>query len=171
MLRHRNFSPDCLKRRAVPGEANANNIELWTNHRVMEWLKEINLSEYAPNLRGSGVHGALVLLEPKFTADFLATLLSIPSNKTLLRRHLNLHFKDLVGKDTVAGNKWLYTLVFYQIADWNLKRIGPFSFCLHVFLGTFWRLQFSKKNNAKIWWTSTLESKKWFNLDLVQSKR
>ena len=69
----------------------------------MEWLKEINLSEYAPNLRGSGVHGALVLLEPKFTADFLATLLSIPSNKTLLRRHLNLHFKDLVGKDTVAG--------------------------------------------------------------------
>ena len=41
-----------MKRRAVPGEANANNIELWTNHRVMEWLKEINLSEYAPNLRG-----------------------------------------------------------------------------------------------------------------------
>lgn len=105
VLRHRNFSPDCLKRRAVPGEANANNIELWTNHRVMEWLKEINLSEYAPNLRGSGVHGALVLLEPKFTADFLATLLSIPSNKTLLRRHLNLHFKDLVGKDTVAAKR------------------------------------------------------------------
>ena len=33
---------------------------LWTNHRVMEWLRTIDLSEYAPNLRGSGVHGALM---------------------------------------------------------------------------------------------------------------
>lgn len=105
VLRQYNFSPDCLKRRAVPGESDAN-IELWTNHRVMEWLKEINLSEYAPNLRGSGVHGALILLEPKFTADLLATLLSIPSNKTLLRRHLNLHFQDLVGKETISAKRF-----------------------------------------------------------------
>jgi hypothetical protein len=34
---------------------------LWTNHRVMEWLRTIDLSEYAPNLRGSGVHGALMV--------------------------------------------------------------------------------------------------------------
>ena len=104
VLRHKNFSPDCLKRRAVPGEPDAN-VELWTNHRVMEWLKEINLSEYAPNLRGSGVHGALILLEPKFTTDLLATLLSIPGSKTLLRRHLNLQFKDLVGKDTILAKR------------------------------------------------------------------
>jgi len=35
--------------------------KLWTNHRVMEWLRSIDLSEYAPNLRGSGVHGALMV--------------------------------------------------------------------------------------------------------------
>ena len=34
---------------------------LWTNHRVMEWLRTIDLSEYASNLRGSGVHGALMV--------------------------------------------------------------------------------------------------------------
>lgn len=105
VLRHFNFAPDCLKRRAIPGADSDMNIELWTNHRVMEWLKEINLSEYAPNLRGSGVHGALILLEPKFTADLLASLLSIPANKTLLRRHLNLHFQDLVGKETISAKR------------------------------------------------------------------
>jgi len=40
----------------VPGD-----VALWTNHRVMEWLRTIDLSEYAPNLRGSGVHGALMV--------------------------------------------------------------------------------------------------------------
>ena len=36
-------------------------VILWTNHRVMEWLRTIDLSEYAPNLRGSGVHGGLMV--------------------------------------------------------------------------------------------------------------
>ena len=36
-------------------------------------------------------------LEPQFTAELLATLLSIPGNKTLLRRHLNTHFVTLIG--------------------------------------------------------------------------
>lgn len=72
-------------------------VALWTNHRVMEWLRAADLAEYAPNLRGSGVHGALIIYEPRFTADLLAALLSIPANKTLLRRHLSLRFSDLVS--------------------------------------------------------------------------
>jgi hypothetical protein len=36
-------------------------VMLWTNHRVMEWLRSIDLAEYAANLRGSGVHGALMV--------------------------------------------------------------------------------------------------------------
>ncbi|KAH8397244.1 hypothetical protein KR215_011136 [Drosophila sulfurigaster] len=73
-------------------------VDLWTAHRVMEWLKTIDLSEYAPNLRGAGVHGALMLYEPRFNADLLADLLSIPPSKSLLRRHLAMHFKELVGR-------------------------------------------------------------------------
>ena len=34
--------------------------------RVMEWLRHVDLSEYAPNLRGSGVHGALLVLEARW---------------------------------------------------------------------------------------------------------
>lgn len=42
----------------TPGE-----ISQWTNHRVMEWLRSVDLAEYAPNLRGSGVHGGLMVRE------------------------------------------------------------------------------------------------------------
>lgn len=74
-------------------------VALWSSHRVMEWLRSIDLSEYAPNLRGSGVHGALILFESAFNADLFATLLSIPSTKTLLRRHISAKFKQLIGED------------------------------------------------------------------------
>lgn len=97
----------------------------WTNHRVMEWLRSVDLAEYAPNLRGSGVHGGLMVrgrgqrscspvatatcwltrpfllqvLEPRFNVEALALLLNIPPNKTLLRRHLATHFHLLVGAE------------------------------------------------------------------------
>ena len=89
-------------------------VALWTNNRVMEWLRTANLSEYAPNLRGSGVHGALMVHEPLFTSDLLAALLSIPSHKTLLRRHLNLHFSDLVGKSVMQVKREAETQANHQ---------------------------------------------------------
>ena len=41
-------------------------IKIITNLRVMEWLRHVDLSEYAPNLRGSGVHGALLVFEARW---------------------------------------------------------------------------------------------------------
>ena len=106
VLRRENFNPICLKRRALPEETSKENwtpklISLWTSHRTMEWLRSIDLSEYTPNLRGSGVHGALMIYEPLFDSDLLATLLSIPVTKTLLRRHLTTYFNKLIGKNLV----------------------------------------------------------------------
>ncbi|XP_077424626.1 liprin-beta-2b isoform X13 [Vanacampus margaritifer] len=94
------FNPYCLKRR--PGTEAHNQfapseVIQWSNHRVMEWLRSVDLAEYAPNLRGSGVHGGLIMLEPRFNSDSLAMLLNIPPQKTLLRRHLNTNFSNLVG--------------------------------------------------------------------------
>ncbi|NXJ73293.1 LIPB2 protein, partial [Trogon melanurus] len=95
------FNPHCLRRRPVE----ENNISLsevvqWSNHRVMEWLRSVDLAEYAPNLRGSGVHGGLIILEPRFNGDTLAMLLNIPPQKTLLRRHLTTNFNVLIGPET-----------------------------------------------------------------------
>lgn len=95
----------------------------------MEWLRSVDLAEYAPNLRGSGVHGGLMVresvvqsvwgntessqmsppllkpfpspqvLEPRFNVETMALLLNIPPNKTLLRRHLATHFNLLIGSE------------------------------------------------------------------------
>ncbi|NWW76261.1 LIPB1 protein, partial [Climacteris rufus] len=100
VLRINNFEPNCLRRRPSD-ENNATPCEVaqWTNHRVMEWLRSVDLAEYAPNLRGSGVHGGLMVLEPRFNVETMAQLLNIPPNKTLLRRHLATHFNLLVGQE------------------------------------------------------------------------
>lgn len=55
VLRLKEFDPNCLRRRPSGDEfLDKTEVILWTNHRVMEWLRSIDLSEYAPNLRGSG---------------------------------------------------------------------------------------------------------------------
>uniref|UniRef100_A0AAQ5ZMG4 SAM domain-containing protein n=1 Tax=Amphiprion ocellaris TaxID=80972 RepID=A0AAQ5ZMG4_AMPOC len=100
VLRLNFYEPSCLRRR--PSDENnvtPAEISQWTNHRVMEWLRSVDLAEYAPNLRGSGVHGGLMVLEPRFNVEALALLLNIPPNKTLLRRHLATHFHLLIGSE------------------------------------------------------------------------
>ncbi|KAK2500946.1 hypothetical protein MC885_015677, partial [Smutsia gigantea] len=100
VLRINNFEPNCLRRR--PSDENTvtpSEVQQWTNHRVMEWLRSVDLAEYAPNLRGSGVHGGLMVLEPRFNVETMAQLLNIPPSKTLLRRHLATHFNLLVGAE------------------------------------------------------------------------
>ncbi|XP_036889666.1 liprin-beta-1 isoform X1 [Sturnira hondurensis] len=100
VLRINNFEPNCLRRR--PSDENSSTpseVQQWTNHRVMEWLRSVDLAEYAPNLRGSGVHGGLMVLEPRFNVETMAQLLNIPQSKTLLRRHLATHFNLLIGAE------------------------------------------------------------------------
>ncbi|XP_063044550.1 liprin-beta-2 isoform X10 [Engraulis encrasicolus] len=96
------FNPSCLRRRpgdevSVLSNTSPSEVVQWSNHRVMEWLRSVDLAEYAPNLRGSGVHGGLIILEPRFSSETLAMLLNIPPQKTLLRRHLATNFSALVG--------------------------------------------------------------------------
>uniref|UniRef100_A0A4W4E9J5 SAM domain-containing protein n=1 Tax=Electrophorus electricus TaxID=8005 RepID=A0A4W4E9J5_ELEEL len=109
VLRLNNYDPNCLRRRPSD-ENNVSPAEVsqWTNHRVMEWLRSVDLAEYAPNLRGSGVHGGLMVLEPRFNVETMALLLNIPPNKTLLRRHLATHFSLLVGTEAQQlKQEWL----------------------------------------------------------------
>ncbi|NWX29763.1 LIPB2 protein, partial [Notiomystis cincta] len=94
------FNPHCLRRRPVEeSSVSPCDVVQWSNHRVMEWLRSVDLAEYAPNLRGSGVHGGLIILEPRFNGDALAMLLNIPPQKTLLRRHLTTNFNVLIGPE------------------------------------------------------------------------
>ena len=58
VLRLNDYNPSCLQRRSVPEDSahpTPGQVAVWTNHRVMEWLRAVDLSEYAPNMRGSGM--------------------------------------------------------------------------------------------------------------------
>uniref|UniRef100_A0A9J7XMW3 PPFIA binding protein 1a n=1 Tax=Cyprinus carpio carpio TaxID=630221 RepID=A0A9J7XMW3_CYPCA len=99
VLRINCYDPNCLRRRPIENNPTPAEICQWTNHRVMEWLRSVDLAEYAPNLRGSGVHGGLMVLEPRFNVETMALLLNIPPNKTLLRRHLANNFHLLIGSE------------------------------------------------------------------------
>ncbi|KAM6943604.1 LOW QUALITY PROTEIN: liprin-beta-2 [Xenentodon cancila] len=106
VLHANKFNANCLRRR--PGEEKQptpSEVVQWSNHRVMEWLRAVDLAEYAPNLRGSGVHGGLIILEPRFSSETLALLLNIPPQKTLLRRHLATAFAALVGHQAMQEKR------------------------------------------------------------------
>ncbi|XP_038663838.1 liprin-beta-2-like isoform X4 [Scyliorhinus canicula] len=100
VLHANKFHPNCLRRRpSDENQTSPSDVVQWSNHRVMEWLRSVDLAEYAPNLRGSGVHGGLLILEPRFNSETMALLLNIPPQKTLLRRHLTTHFNLLIGPE------------------------------------------------------------------------
>lgn len=44
----------------------------------------------------SGVHGALVVLEPSFNGETMASALGIPQSKNIIRRHLTTELEALV---------------------------------------------------------------------------
>ncbi|CAH0715520.1 unnamed protein product, partial [Brenthis ino] len=69
---------------------------VWTNQRFIRWAHNIDLGEFADNLKDSGVHGGLVVLEPSFTGETMATALGIPPSKSIIRRHLVAEFDALV---------------------------------------------------------------------------
>ncbi|XP_072322310.1 liprin-beta-2b isoform X2 [Scyliorhinus torazame] len=100
VLHANRFHPNCLRRRpSDETQTSPSDVVQWSNHRVMEWLRSVDLAEYAPNLRGSGVHGGLLILEARFNSETMALLLNIPPQKTLLRRHLTTHFNLLIGPE------------------------------------------------------------------------
>lgn len=57
------------------------------------------IQEFAENLLGSGVHGAVMVLDPSFNCDAMATALGIPNNKHMVRRHLVEEMKMLIESD------------------------------------------------------------------------
>lgn len=106
-----------LMRRMKCENVNADPI-VWTNQKFIRWARSIDLGEYADNLKGSqeiisavdrqfnvfqfffeedsGVHGGLVVLEPSFSGDTMATAMGIPASKNIIRRHLCTEFDALV---------------------------------------------------------------------------
>ncbi|XP_033234662.1 kazrin-A isoform X3 [Drosophila pseudoobscura] len=111
VLRIVKYDRQTLAMRRVQSETVDTDPIVWTNQRFIRWVRSIDLGEYADNLKDSGVHGGLVVLEPSFSGDTMATALGIPPSKNIIRRHLNTEFDALI----LPARREKYIFVLYLI--------------------------------------------------------
>uniref|UniRef100_A0A8C9RG11 Kazrin, periplakin interacting protein n=1 Tax=Scleropages formosus TaxID=113540 RepID=A0A8C9RG11_SCLFO len=103
LLHALSFDKEALQARRTQCEHQNMDPLVWTNHRVIKWVKEIDLKEFADNLQSSGVHGAVMVLDPSFNTDAMATALGIPGGKHMIRRHLSEEMKALISEVGTVG--------------------------------------------------------------------
>ncbi|KAK2851230.1 hypothetical protein Q5P01_007506 [Channa striata] len=97
LLQLLSFDKEALQARRIQCEHQNVDPLVWTSHRVIKWIRDIDLKEFAENLQNSGVHGAVMVLDPTFNTDTMATTLGIPNSKHMVRRHLVEEMKNLIG--------------------------------------------------------------------------
>ncbi|CAO1330334.1 unnamed protein product [Diamesa tonsa] len=96
LLRLMKYDRQALAMRRLQSETENIDPIVWTNQRFMRWVRAIDLGEFADNLRNSGVHGGLVVLESSFSGDTMASALGIAPSKNIVRRHLITEFDSLI---------------------------------------------------------------------------
>ncbi|XP_062962406.1 LOW QUALITY PROTEIN: liprin-alpha-1-like [Cynocephalus volans] len=99
-LRRLNYDRKELERKREESQNEVKDVLVWSNDRVIRWILSIGLKEYANNLLGSGVHGALLALDETFDFNALALLLRIPTRNTQARAVLEREFNNLLVMGT-----------------------------------------------------------------------
>uniref|UniRef100_A0A8C6SSS6 Kazrin, periplakin interacting protein b n=1 Tax=Neogobius melanostomus TaxID=47308 RepID=A0A8C6SSS6_9GOBI len=95
LLQMLGFDKEALQARRAKCEQFDRDPIVWTCHRVMKWIRDIDLKEFADNLQGKGIHGAVLVLDPSFDPDAMSKALCIPTNRPMLHRHLYEEMKAL----------------------------------------------------------------------------
>ncbi|XP_041130351.1 kazrin-like isoform X3 [Polyodon spathula] len=95
------FDKEVLQERRSHCENQNTDPIVWTNQRVMKWIRDIDLKEYVDSLQNSGVHGAVLVLEPAFHTEAMANTLGIPSSKHIVRRHLMEEMRALISSSSL----------------------------------------------------------------------
>uniref|UniRef100_A0A3Q2XUK5 PTPRF interacting protein alpha 1 n=1 Tax=Hippocampus comes TaxID=109280 RepID=A0A3Q2XUK5_HIPCM len=99
-LRRLNYDRKELERRREESQLEFNDVLVWSNERLINWVQAIGLKEYSANLYESGVHGALLSLDETFDHNTLALLLQIPTQSTQARATLEREYNSLLAIGT-----------------------------------------------------------------------
>lgn len=70
---------------------------VWSNERVIKWIEEIGVGNYANNLRDSGVHGAIIILDETFDVQSLIVMLQIPQHDDHTKCILETEYEKLIA--------------------------------------------------------------------------
>lgn len=99
-LKRLNYDRHLLEERRQNSEHDILDVLVWSNERLIRWLGDVGLKDYANNLTESGVHGALIALDDTFDSSHLAVLLQIPTQSIQARQILDAAFNELLIKGT-----------------------------------------------------------------------
>ncbi|CAF1386925.1 unnamed protein product [Adineta ricciae] len=101
VLKRVNYNKKELDQRREESLNENQDVLMWTNERIIQWLSTINgLKEYANNLTETGIHGGLIALDETFDYNTLALALQIPSQQAMTRQILEREFRLLLANGT-----------------------------------------------------------------------
>lgn len=125
-LKRLNYSRKALDRRREESNDEVKDTLVWSNQRVMRWLQNIGLREFAPKLHDSGIHGAVMALDETFDANALALALQIPNQNSQARQVLEREYSNLLalGTERVLDDPAVETSNFQRTPSWR-KRLRP----------------------------------------------
>uniref|UniRef100_A0A673ZGJ3 PTPRF interacting protein alpha 3 n=2 Tax=Salmo trutta TaxID=8032 RepID=A0A673ZGJ3_SALTR len=118
-LKRLNYDRKELERRREDSQHQNKDVMVWSNERVMCWVQNIGLKEYADNLTESGVHGALLALDDTFDYTDLALLLQIPNQNTQARQLLEKEYNSLISMGTERRPYEDGTKTFTRSPSWR----------------------------------------------------
>ncbi|XP_061761605.1 liprin-alpha-3 isoform X2 [Nerophis ophidion] len=118
-LKRLNYDRKELERRREESVHQNKDVMVWSNERVMCWVQNVGLKEYADNLRESGVHGALLALDDTFDYTDLALLLQIPNQNTQARQLLDQEYNSLITMGTERRPDEDGTKTFTRSPSWR----------------------------------------------------
>ncbi|XP_042200870.1 liprin-alpha-3-like [Callorhinchus milii] len=95
-LKRLNYDKKDLESKREESISEVKDVMVWTNERMMSWVQDIGLKEFANNLLESGVHGSLIALDDTFDHNDIALLLQIPTQSTQARQILETEFNSLL---------------------------------------------------------------------------
>ncbi|KAJ8413080.1 hypothetical protein AAFF_G00106620 [Aldrovandia affinis] len=99
-LRRLNYDRKELERRREESQMEIQDVMVWSNERVVNWVQSIGLKEYANHLLEGGIHGALLALDETFDHNTLALLLQIPTQNIQARANLEKEYNSLLTLGT-----------------------------------------------------------------------
>uniref|UniRef100_A0A4W5R504 PTPRF interacting protein alpha 3 n=1 Tax=Hucho hucho TaxID=62062 RepID=A0A4W5R504_9TELE len=118
-LKRLNYDRKELERRREDSQHQNKDVMVWSNERVMCWVQNIGLKEYADNLTESGVHGALLALDDTFDYTDLALLLQIPNQNIQARQLLEKEYNSLISMGTERRPDEDGTKTFTRSPSWR----------------------------------------------------
>ncbi|KAF6031548.1 hypothetical protein EB796_010180 [Bugula neritina] len=99
-LKKVNYDKQELQKRRDESLHDSKDVLVWSNDRMIKWVRSIGLKEFADNLLESGVHGAILALDESFSSSAMALALQIPSSNPQAKQLLETEFMKLLASGT-----------------------------------------------------------------------